>query len=171
MKAAARKAYGTQLPNRDQGMVPCQDHLTAWHSPPEPPVSGGKCWHSARAHSLRLAPQPQAVLEPVGPRGCVRVALQLGAVLEEGRLPQGHAPSRANSLCAARGCLGVASPQLCHLGRRGADCLPQLWELWGCSCSSRVKMGGDGPSAPSPCLGAAVALPGCVGMAPGAGAC
>lgn len=89
MKAAARKAYGTQLPKRDQGMVPCQDHLTAWHSPPEPPVSGGKCWHSARAHSLRLAPQPQAVLEPVGPRGCVRVALQLGAVLEEGRLPQG----------------------------------------------------------------------------------
>lgn len=72
---------------------------------PEPPVSGGKRWHSARAHSLRLAPQLQAVLEPVGPRGCVRVGWWLGAMLEEGRSPQGHGPSQANSLCSSRGCL------------------------------------------------------------------
>lgn len=167
MKAAARRAYGTQLPNRDWGMVPCQDHLTAWHSPPEPPVSGGKRWHSARAHSLRQAPQLQAVLEPVGPRGCVRVGLWLGATLEEDRLPQGCAPSQTNSLCPSREWLGTGSPQPHHLGRRGADCLPQLW---GCSCSTRVKMGGNGPSAPSPCPGAAIALPGYVGMAPGVGA-
>lgn len=164
-KAAARRAYGTQLPNRDQGMVPCQDHLTAWHSPPEPPVSGGKCWHSAKAHSLRLAPQLQAVLEPVGPRDCVRVGLWLGAMLEEGGLPQGHAPSQAKSLCPSR---GVGSPQPCHLGRTVADSLPQLR---GCSCSTRVRMGGNGPSAPSPYPGAAIALPGYEGMAPGAGAC
>ena len=42
MKAMARRAYGAQLPNGDQRTVRCQDRLTAWHSLPEPPASGGK---------------------------------------------------------------------------------------------------------------------------------
>lgn len=96
-------------------------------------------------------------------------ALGHGAVLEEGRLPGSCAPSQPTSPCPAGGWLAPSSTLTlkpmqgrCSLQGTATASLPR-------GCPPSVWQAGGGPSAMAP--GAAIALPGCVGTAPGAGAC
>lgn len=143
MKAAARRAYGAQLPNGDQRMVRCQGRLTAWLRPSKPPVSQGEYIGAqqgficpARGLNCRLC-WSQRDLATSSTR--IRAGLQPGAALEEGRLPQSHAPSRASCRCLTEGAWVLTAPLPCYLGRRGAACLPWLRGLRGCSSSTMVE--------------------------------
>lgn len=133
VKAVVRRAYGTQFPNRD--------HLTAWHSPPKPPASGGKM----------LASDEDSFTQPsTSAAGCAGA----GETWQQAVAMSGWVCSW--ELCWRRaGCPGVmpclgqalgvlpegawvlAAPRPYCLGRKGAACLPQFW---GCSSSSRSKM-------------------------------
>lgn len=144
MKVAARRAYGAQLPNGDQQMVPGPFDSLARTSQATCDLGGGGggCWCPVRVHfpawglSCKLYQSLQDLA--TGSAG-VGTGLQPGAALEEGRLPWSHAPSRASSRCPDGGCLGARSTPTPLSGQKKCSRLPAARGLRGRSPSTTVE--------------------------------